>query len=82
MIKLSVCIGSACHVQGANNVIVTFQHMIEEYGLHDRIDFTASFCMRQCAMRNVGVRLNDVEYRVKAEEARSFFKENVLPLAQ
>lgn len=82
MVKLSVCIGSACHVQGANNVVVTFQHMIEEYGLHDKIDFSASFCMKQCAKRSVGVRLNGEEHRVKAEEARSFFKEKILPLVQ
>lgn len=82
MVKLSVCIGSACHIHGANNVVMSFQHLIEEYGLHDRIDFVASFCMKECVGRHVCVQLNGEKYHIKAEDARSFFKERILPLAQ
>ena len=30
MIKISVCIGSACHLKGSYNVINGFQHVIEK----------------------------------------------------
>lgn len=78
MIELSVCIGSACHLKGAHNVVATFQHMIEEYDLHGKIDFKASFCMRQCHSSGVGVMLNGEKYNIPAESARTFFKEKVL----
>ena len=35
MTELRVCIGSACHLNGARNVIASFRHMIEEHDLHD-----------------------------------------------
>ncbi len=80
MIELSVCIGSACHINGAHNVVATFQHMIETHKLHDKLDFKASFCMKQCAGRGVSVSVNGQKERITAEEARDFFKEKVIPL--
>ena len=80
MVELRVCIGSACHLNGAHNVIVTFQHLIEENQLHDKISFEGAFCMRQCSADGVSVSVNGVKHRVKPEMARSFFKETILPL--
>lgn len=82
MIELYVCIGSACHIHGAHNVVQTFQHLIEQYQLNDKVVLKATFCLKQCSETGVSVTLNDNKYRIKAEEARSFFKTNVLPLAQ
>ena len=53
MVELNVCIGSACHVNGANNVITTFQHLIERQGLHDKVTLSGAFCMRQCGGNGV-----------------------------
>jgi NADH:ubiquinone oxidoreductase subunit E len=39
MVELTVCIGSACYLKGSYNVIQTFQQIIEEKSLHDRISF-------------------------------------------
>ena len=47
MVEVSVCIGSSCHLKGSYNVIQAFQQMIEENGLHDKVDFKATLCMRQ-----------------------------------
>lgn len=80
MVELNVCIGSSCHINGAHNVAISFQHMIEEYSLHGKVNFSASFCMRQCGSQGVSVMLNGERYRISAEAARSFFKEKVLPL--
>ncbi len=79
MTELSVCIGSACHVKGAHNVVQTFRHMIEEYNLGDKIEFKATFCMRMCSKSGVSVMLNGVEYNIPAETARDFFRDTVLP---
>jgi len=79
MTELSVCIGSACHLKGAYNVISTFQHLIEEKGLHDQIAFVAKFCTKQCHKPGVAVSLDGEKSVIAAEEARKFFQEQVLP---
>ncbi|HIT69372.1 MAG TPA: (2Fe-2S) ferredoxin domain-containing protein [Candidatus Aphodomonas merdavium] len=79
MLELSVCIGSACHVKGSYNVIQTFQHLIEENGLNDAIDFKATFCMKQCQCKGVAVQVNGEQHHVQPEKAREFFNETVMP---
>ncbi len=82
MIELSVCIGSSCHIKGSYNVIQAFMQLIEEYGLHDKIDFKSTFCMKQCQYAGVGLVLNGEAYRIPPETAREFFRTTILPLAQ
>ena len=79
MIELSVCIGSACHLRGSYNVIQSFQQLIEEYDLHDKLDFKSAFCMKQCDQVGVGVRFNGEIYRLTPGQVRRFMKETVLP---
>jgi NADH:ubiquinone oxidoreductase subunit E len=78
MVEMSVCIGSSCHLNGSYNVIQTFQQMIEEYSLHDKLEFKAYFCMKQCQNKGVSVTLDGMNHRVEPESARQFFKETVL----
>jgi NADH:ubiquinone oxidoreductase subunit E len=73
MLDLTVCIGSSCHIKGSYNVIQTFQQLIEEKMLHDRIDFKSSFCQKQCRNPGVAVSVNGVVHQVTAESAREFF---------
>ncbi len=82
MTQLSVCIGSACHLKGAYNVISTFQHLIETHNLHDRIAFSAKFCTKECHKPGVAVALNGEKSVIAAEEARKFFQEQVLPAVE
>ena len=78
MIELSVCIGSACHMKGAQNVVATFQHLIEEYNVHDKVELRATFCMKMCSNPGVSVAVNGEKYNIPANTARDFFKEKVL----
>ena len=82
MICLSVCIGTSCHLNGANNVVMSFQHLIEEFDLHEKVTVSAAFCMQTCSGSGVSVTIGQERFVIKAEEARSFFKEKVLPLAK
>ena len=82
MINLSVCIGTSCHLNGANNVVMSFQHLIEEYDLHDKVLVTAAFCMQSCARGDVSVMIGEERFAVNANEARAFFREKVLPLVK
>jgi NADH:ubiquinone oxidoreductase subunit E len=82
MIQLTVCIGSACHLKGAYNVISTFQHLIEANNLHDKVEFSAAFCRKSCNKPGVSVTLNAAAHNIPAEDARTFFLQQVLPLAE
>ena len=82
MTELSVCIGSACHLKGAYNVISTFQHLIEANNLHEQVAFSAKFCTKECHKPGVAVSLNGVKSVIAAEEARKFFQEQVLPVVK
>jgi NADH:ubiquinone oxidoreductase subunit E len=77
MIELCVCIGSACHVKGSYNVIQTFQQLIEEKSLHDKINFKSGFCMRQCQHGGVSVTVDGEQFHVLAEDCRDFFRTRV-----
>ncbi len=82
MVEVSVCIGSSCHLKGSYNVIQTIQQMIEEEKLHDKVEFKATFCMRQCSGNGVAVSVNGQPHSVSADAARDFFKTTILPLAK
>jgi NADH:ubiquinone oxidoreductase subunit E len=82
MIRISVCIGSACHLKGSYNVISELQELIETYDLGDKIDIKAIFCMGHCSDA-VSVRINDDEVEsVSTHTVREFFNTRVLPLAK
>lgn len=78
MTKITVCIGSACHLKGSYNVVTTFQSMIEEMNLADRVELVLAFCLGQC-QQAVCVQVDGELHSVSADSARQFFRENVLP---
>ena len=79
MLELSVCIGSSCHLKGSYNIIQLFQQIIEENALHDKIDFKANFCMKECQGTGVAVSINGTAHHVQPENAREFFKTTIMP---
>ncbi|WP_122627737.1 (2Fe-2S) ferredoxin domain-containing protein [Lucifera butyrica] len=79
MMKIEVCIGSACHIKGSYNVINSFQLLVEEYGLADQVEIDAVFCLGHCT-EAVSVRVDAGEVQsVSGATAREFFSQNILP---
>jgi len=79
VIDLSVCVGSACHIKGSYNVINSFQQIIEEYNVSDKVELKAIFCLGHCT-EGVSVKIDDSEvYSVSGTTARKFFETEVLP---
>ena len=37
MVTVTVCVGSSCHMKGSYQVIKTFQEIIKERGLEDKV---------------------------------------------
>lgn len=78
--KLSVCVGSSCHLKGSYDVINRLQEIIKKYDAEDRIELQASFCLGHCAS-GVTVKADEIFlHKVNAENAEDIFVSEVLPL--
>ena len=75
--RVTVCIGSSCHIKGSRQVVEQLQNLIAENNLKDKVELGGTFCMGKCR-EGVCVSLNDEFYSVSPETAREFFETKVL----
>ena len=76
--KITVCIGSSCHIKGSRAVVEQLQALISEHDLGEKIDLGGAFCMGNC-QNGVCVSLDGQIYSVTPESTKEFFNNNVLP---
>ena len=77
MLKITVCIGSSCHIKGSRQVVEELQYLIAENNLGDKVELGGTFCMGNC-QQGVCVTVNDTFYSVTPETTKEFFKKEVL----
>ncbi len=77
MIKITVCIGSSCHIKGSRQVVEQLQYLIAENKLGDKVELGGTFCMGKC-QQGVCVTVNDEFYSVTPESVSDFFTKEVL----
>ena len=75
--KVTVCIGSSCHIKGSRQVAEQPKKLVDEHKLEDRVELTGTFCMGKC-QQGVCVTLNDAFYSVTPDTAAAFFQEHIL----
>ena len=78
--KITVCIGSSCHIKGSRLVVEGLQHLIKENNLDDKVEMGATFCLGKC-QQGVCVTVDDEFYSVTPETVEDFFKNEVLKKA-
>lgn len=71
--KVTVCIGSSCHVKGSRLVVEQFQQLIDQHGLGDRVELAGTFCMGKC-QQGVCVAVDDAFHSVTPDTAADFFE--------
>ncbi|PLV60050.1 (2Fe-2S) ferredoxin domain-containing protein [Thermotoga sp. KOL6] len=82
MKKLYVCLGSACHLKGAEKIAKIFEEMIETHGLKDKIILKGSFCLGPC-LEAVVIKFEDrIIKNVTPENAKEVFEKEILPLLE
>ena len=77
MIKITVCIGSSCHIKGSRQVVEQLQYLIAENKLGDKVELGGTFCMGKC-QQGVCVTVNDAFYSVTPETVEEFFAKEIL----
>lgn len=77
MIKITICIGSSCHLKGSRRVVEQLQNLISEKGVGDKVELGGTFCIGNC-QQGVCVTVNDAFYSVTPETVEEFFAKEVL----
>ena len=78
MVKITICIGSSCHIKGSRQVIEQLQTLISEKALADKVELGGTFCLGQC-QQGVCVTVDGEICSVSPETVSRFFEEKVLP---
>lgn len=75
--KITVCIGSSCHLKGSRQVVEQLQTLIAQNNLKDKVDIGGTFCMGNC-QNGVSVTVDGKLFSVSPETAEEFFKTEIL----
>ena len=79
--KVTVCIGSACHVKGAAKIVDELQYLIAQKNCGEKVELSGAFCMGKCAT-GVSVTVDNsgtpVYHSLKPEDTKTFFEEQVV----
>lgn len=77
--KVSVCVGSSCHLKGSYEIIQIFKAKIAEHHLEEQIELKASFCLGHCT-HGVSVRINEDQFLedVNPENAAERFEQDIM----
>ena len=74
--KVTVCIGSSCHLKGARNVVQDLQRLIAENNLEDQVELGGTFCMGNCK-EGVCVTVDGNLFSVTPETTEEFFEKEI-----
>ena len=74
--KVTVCIGSSCHIKGSRQVVEQLQYLIKQKELSDKVELGGTFCMGKC-QQGVCVTVDDKFYSVSPENVKDFFEKEI-----
>ncbi len=75
-LRVTVCIGSSCHLKGSRQVVEELRNLIEDNGLEDKVEIAGTFCLGQC-QKGVCVTIGEEFYSVSPDAVEEFFKNEV-----
>ena len=74
--KVTVCIGSSCHIKGSRQVVEQLKCLIAENNLGDRVELGGTFCLGNC-QQGVCVTIDNEFYSVSRDGVEEFFINNI-----
>lgn len=74
--KVTVCIGSSCHIKGSRQVVEQLQYLISQNDLGDKVELGGTFCLGRC-QDGVCVTVDDEFHSVTPENVSEFFENSI-----
>lgn len=74
--KVTVCIGSSCHIKGSRQVVEALQKLINENNLADKVELGGTFCLGKC-QQGVCVTVDEEFHSVTPANVTEFFKNEI-----
>lgn len=75
--RVTICIGSACHLKGSREIIQQMQQLVAEHGVGNQVDLNGSFCSGNC-VNGVCVTVDGTLFSLKPENTKEFFETEIL----
>ena len=75
--KITVCIGSSCHLKGSRQIVEQLQKLISDNGLEEKIELAGTFCLGSC-QTGVSVKVDEILFSLTPEDVKSFFEKEVI----
>ena len=75
--KVTVCIGSSCHLKDSRQIVEELQCLIVENNLKEKIELSGTFCMENC-QNGVCVTIDDKLFSLLPVKTKSFFDKEIL----
>ncbi len=75
--KITVCIGSSCHIKGSRQVVEELRRLIREHQLEDQVELCGTFCLGKC-QQGVCVMVDETFHSVSPSTVQDFFDTCVL----
>lgn len=82
MLRVAVCVGSACHLKGSEEVIRILQDLIAAYGLEDQVNLEGAFCQDHCTEGVVMHIGDELVTGVQRDGVFQLFQEKILRRCQ
>ena len=79
--KVTICVGSTCHLLGSKSVVDTFKELVAKNGLEDKVSLSGTFCMGKCG-EGVNLSIDGVNHTIQRDEAEAFFNREILAKVQ
>ena len=75
--KVTVCIGSSCHIKGSRQVVEQLQKLIQENNVGDKVELGGTFCLGNC-QQGVCVTVDEAFHSVSPDTVGEFFANEIL----
>lgn len=75
--KVTICIGSACHLKGSREIIQKMQGLVKANGVGDKVDLNGAFCSGNC-VNGVCVTVDGELFSLSPETTEDFFKKEIM----
>lgn len=74
--KVTICIGSSCHIKGSRQVVEGLQNLISENNLGDKVELGGTFCLGKC-QQGVCVTVDEEFHSVTPDTVKEFFEKEI-----